>query len=90
MSTFRIFVNEDELKHVRKVLTEERLRLISVIKEKNPESIYELARILGRNRSSVMRDLRHLKKLGLVEFQNLGKRKKPVVNYEKISIVIPI
>ncbi len=90
MSTFRIFVNGDELKHVRKVLTEERIRLISVIKERNPESIYELARILGRNRSSVMRDLRHLKKLGLVEFQNLGKRKKPVVNYEKISIVIPI
>ncbi len=92
MSSFKIRVNKDDLDLVRKILTEERLRLIQVIKERNPKSIYELARILNRNRSSVMRDLKHLRSIGLIEFDDSGKRnrKKPIVRYEEINIVISL
>ncbi len=87
-----IHANADELDAIRKVLTPERIRIISMIRERRPGSIYELAKMLGRNRSSVMRDLKHLSSFGLVEFDTSGKRnrKRPVVNYSEINIVIPV
>ncbi len=91
-NSLRIYVRSEDMETVRKVLTPERIRIISMIKEKKPKSIYELAKMLGRNRSSVMRDLKHLTTLGLVEFDDSGRRnrKRPVVKYEEINIVIPI
>ncbi len=39
-----------------------------------------------------MRDLKHLSNFGLVDFDTSGKRnrKRPVVNYSEINIVIPV
>ncbi len=45
---------------IGKILTRERLRLLAVIREKTPESISELARILKRKESNVYNDLTFL------------------------------
>ena len=83
----------ESLDVLRKALTPERLKIIHVIKTKKPESIYELAKILGRDRASVTRDLEYLKLLGLIEFEDVKDvrdKKKPVVTYDEIVISIPV
>ncbi len=78
----------------RKVLTPERLKIMHVIREKEPKSVYELAKILGRDRRNVIKDLEILELLGLVEFEEekRGKRKsrRPVVPYNEIEVSIPV
>ena len=76
----------------RKVMTPERLRILHVIKKYKPKSIYELAKILGRDRRNLMKDLEILEMLGLIEFseEEHGKRKRkvPVINYDQIQVSI--
>ena len=78
----------------RKILTPERLRILQVIREKEPRSVYELAKVLGRDRRNVIKDLEILETLGLVEFseEERGKRKsrRPVVPYDEIVVSIPV
>jgi len=79
---------------LRKVLTPERLKVLHVIKEKKPKSVYELAKLLGRDRRNVVKDLGILEMVGLVKFveekERGRKRKVPVVPYDEIEIGIPI
>jgi len=78
----------------RKVLTPERLKILHVIREKRPKSVYELAKILCRDRRNVIKDLEILELLGLVEFEEekRGKRrsKRPIVPYDEIEVSIPV
>ncbi|WP_456330182.1 HVO_A0114 family putative DNA-binding protein [Archaeoglobus sp.] len=78
----------------RKMLTPERLRILQIIKEREPRSVYELAKVLGRDRRNVIKDLEVLEMLGLVEFseEKRGKRKsrRPIVPYDEIEVSIPV
>ncbi|MGB9926891.1 MAG: MarR family transcriptional regulator [Methanosarcina sp.] len=62
-----------------------------MIRERNPESISELARILNRSQSNVSNDVKYLEGIGLLEFEEKkGSHKKPVVNYDAVSITIDL
>ncbi len=77
---------------IGKILTRERLRLLAVIREKTPESISELARILKRKESNVYNDLTFLEGIGLLELKE-GKnhvKKVPVVDYDALHITVPL
>ncbi|RKY17788.1 MAG: ArsR family transcriptional regulator [Planctomycetota bacterium] len=67
----------ENLDVLRKILTPERLRILQVIRNERPGSIYELAKLLDRDRAAVVRDLEYLQQLGLVEFEEEkhGKRR---------------
>ena len=84
----------DNLDDLRKILTPERIRILQVIKNGKPNSIYELSKLLERDRSAVMRDLEFLNKLGFVEFKEerwkKRKSKKPIVPYDEIEVSIPV
>jgi len=84
----------DNLDDLRKILTPERIRILQVIKNGKPNSIYELSKLLERDRSAVMRDLEFLSKLGFVEFKEerwkKRKSKKPIVPYDEIEVSIPV
>jgi predicted transcriptional regulator len=84
----------ESLDVLRKILTPERLRILQVIRNERPGSIYELAKMLDRDRAAVVRDLEYLQQLGLVEFEEerKGKRRsrKPVVPYDEIEVSIPV
>lgn len=56
-----------DLEAARAVLTETRLSLLRLIREKEPESIAELARLAKRDFKSVHGDVELLKDLGLVK-----------------------
>ncbi|WP_333652296.1 HVO_A0114 family putative DNA-binding protein [Dissulfurispira sp.] len=84
----------ESLEVMRKAITTERVRILKIIKEKHPDSIYELAKLLGRNLKNVSDDVHYLAELGLIE---LGKGKSngrekiiPFVGYDKILLEIPV
>lgn len=83
----------ESLEVMRKAITEERLRILRVIKEKHPSSIYELAKMLNRNLKNVSDDVHYLADLGLIELEKTKdgrERTTPFVNYEKILLEIPV
>lgn len=84
----------DSYEAFRRVMTPERLKILHVIREEEPKSIYELAKLLDRDRRNVIKDLEILEMLDLVEFEEerRGKRKsrRPIVPYDEIEVSIPV
>lgn len=65
----------ESLKAVRKILTDKRLDVWRTIRDKKPESITHLAKILKREFRSVHRDILLLQDLGLIKMsEGPGKR----------------
>lgn len=84
----------ESLEVMRKAITHERVKIIKVIKDKHPQSIYELAKLLGRNLKNVADDVHYLSELGLIELEkgksNGREKTMPVVKYDKILLEIPV
>lgn len=84
----------ESLEVMRKAITPERVKILKVIREKHPESIYELAKLLHRNLKNVSDDVHYLADLGLIELEkgkSNGREKTiPIVNYSKILLEIPV
>jgi len=79
----------------RNLLTPNRLALLRAIRMKRPGSIYELAKITGRDLKNVQDDLRLLERYGLVRIghgRSSGKRKVriPHAVYNEIALRIAI
>lgn len=76
------------LEAVRALLTEKRLALLHLIRERRPKSINELAKITGRNFKNVYVDVMLLKQYGLVRTAAAAKvsRQRILVPYHAISI----
>ena len=74
----------------RRALTPKRLQLLHFIREKNPSSINELARIADRDIKNVADDIKYLAQIGLVEKQSFNKGIKPAFQYDKISLEIAV
>ncbi len=77
----------------RKVLTQKRLELLRTIKQKEPGSVYELAKVVDRDIKSVNTDLSILEELGLVSLEETQEERiriKPHVLFDKIKVEIEI
>ena len=75
---------------LNKIITPARLRLIRTIKKKNPKSISVLAKLLGRDRANVYRDLKYLEGLGLISLEQHKLETTPIFNFEKIHVEISV
>jgi predicted transcriptional regulator len=81
-----------DLALLRGVLSNEKARILHVLKTKQPNSIYELAKILSRDFKAVRQDVIFLEKAGFIEMipVHKGKRQKLkpllVVDVVKINI----
>lgn len=83
----------DSIDIMRAVLTNKRLLILKVIRERKPASVYELAKILGRDIKNVNQDLKLLSDSGLVTLEKTETDKKrvvPHVDYTKILLEIPV
>jgi predicted transcriptional regulator len=82
------------LEAARNFLTRERLGLLHTIRSRHPGSIYELAKMTGRDLKNVQEDVRLLEQHGLVRItkQPRGSRKVkiPRVPFEEIALKIAI
>lgn len=79
---------------LRQLLTNEKARILNVIKTQNPKSIYELAKKLGRGFKSVNDDIKLLERFGLIELTKEKTknrtRHKPEIVVENILINLKI
>jgi len=86
--------NFEGIEALRKLLSNERARILNTIKTKHPKSIYELARILQRDFKAVQEDIKLLERFGFIDLiaEKSGKRNrlKPILIAEEIKINIKI
>lgn len=79
---------------LRKLLSNEKARLMHTIKTKKPGSIYELAKMLERDLKSVNNDVKLLEKFGFIEMiaEKTGKRArlKPILSVDSMHITIKL
>lgn len=86
-------ISFDSIDAMRKVLTEERLKVLRAIKKEHPGSVYELAKKLKRDIKNTFNDVQFLAEAGLLELKKTkdGREKTtPLVNYDKIMLEIPV
>ncbi len=86
-------VSFDSIDSMRKVLTEERLRVLRTVRKERPASVYELAKKLKRDIKNTFNDVQFLAQAGLLELKKtkVGREKNtPLVNYDKILLEIPV
>ncbi|MEK6872087.1 MAG: hypothetical protein AABX16_04250 [Nanoarchaeota archaeon] len=83
-----------EVSELRQLLSNEKARLLHICKTKSPESIYMLAKLLGRDFKAVRHDIKFLEKYGFIELISSHKhgreRLKPVVDVDQLIITITI
>lgn len=77
---------------LRNLLSNEKARILHIVKSKQPNSLYELAKLLGRDFKSVRQDIAVLEKFGFIEMIPIhkGKREKlkPVMALDILEIKI--
>jgi len=77
---------------LRQLLSKEKAKILHTIKNKNPDSIYQLSRFLGRDFKAVFQDLKVLKKFGFIdlvqEAKGNRKRLKPVLAIDSLQVNI--
>jgi len=83
-----------DISKFRQLLSNEKAKILYVLKEEKPSSIYELARIVGRDFKSVRQDVKLLQHFGLVILKrsSKGKRKKliPIINLDKLEVIFEV
>ncbi|MBI5192495.1 MAG: ArsR family transcriptional regulator [Nitrospirae bacterium] len=78
---------------MQKILTKERLRILKTIKHKNPNSIYELAKILGRDIKNTYDDVVYLSDMGFIELKRVKEGREkivPSIPYNEILVKIAV
>lgn len=83
------------LEAARRLLTPNRLALLRTIRQKRPQSIYQLAQLVGRDMKNVQEDLRLLEEYELVALtrtRSRGNRQAriPEVPFGEIQVKIAI
>lgn len=80
------------LQELRQALGNEKAKILNIIKNQKPESVYKLAKILGRDFKAVRDDIKILEKFGFIELkpETKGKRKslKPEIALDSLQINI--
>ncbi|MEK6589720.1 MAG: MarR family transcriptional regulator [Nitrospinota bacterium] len=86
-------ISFESIDDMRKILTEERLKILKTIKKEHPQSIYELAKMIHRDIKNTFDDVQFLAQAGLVELRktkNGREKTTPLVNYNRILLEIQI
>lgn len=83
---------ESEVSVLRQLFSNEKARLLHICKTKEPASIYELAKLLGRDFKAVRHDIKLLERYGFIELISSHKqgreRLRPVVDLDQLNITI--
>ena len=75
----RFILNFEAFDDIAQLMRTSNLELIEAIVSDEPASIRQLADVVDRDYREVHRNLTELESLGVVEFENDGSRKKPVL-----------
>jgi predicted transcriptional regulator len=75
---------------LQRLLSAKNVQLLQTIAREEPQSIREAARLVDRDVRQVHDNLSELETLGLVEFEQVGRSKKPTVWYDDIRIELAV
>ncbi len=79
---------------VRKLLSNEKARILHTIKTKSPNSIYSLAKLLGRDFKAVTEDIKLLERFGFIDMvsERTGKRERlrPRLIVDSINLIVKL
>ncbi len=67
-------------------ITPERQKILETLRAEDVESVTALADRLGRDKSQVSRDLATLAGLGVLTFEESGRRKRPVLTQDTLVV----
>jgi len=79
-------LNLSSERELSRLMSEKNLELLHAIAEHEPSSIRELAETVDRDYREVHRNLEELETLNVVEFEEVGRSKKPTVWYDNIEV----
>jgi predicted transcriptional regulator len=83
----RVWVSS--LDSLAKVLTQKNMLLLEIIRNAQPQSLSELARLSDRAVSNLSRTLHSMERLGLVEFaETASRRKVPTVLCTRVKLEV--
>jgi len=86
--------NFEGISALRQLLSNEKAKILHIIKTKKPSSIYNLAKIINRDFKSVNEDVKFLERFGFIDLiaEKTGKRErlKPVIVVDSIHINIRV
>lgn len=86
----RLGSSKSDISLVRSLLATEKARILYILKKNQPNSIYELAKVLGRDIKTVRQDVLLLEKIGVIELipVHKGNRQKikPLLVADSIEI----
>ena len=91
---YDIVLSFPDISYLSKVVSPERVRIYQTIKNKNPSSIYELSKMLGRSLSNVQRDVHELANMGIIELKKTRKKGQkrvilcPLYNWDGFDIAV--
>jgi predicted transcriptional regulator len=77
------FANERQL---GEVFNERTYRLLRVIRDEEPGSIRETARVVDRDKKNVHGELSTLEALGVIRFEEDGRSRRPVFPFDSLVI----
>jgi len=87
-------IDFSDIQLIRSLLSNEKGRILHLLKHKEVGSIYGLAKELGRDFKSVHTDLKMLERFGFIDFTShkKGKRKslQPILTTDKINLIINV
>ncbi|MCS7134525.1 MAG: hypothetical protein NZ889_01555, partial [Candidatus Pacearchaeota archaeon] len=87
-------IRQPSLQELRSLLSNEKARLLWLIKTKKPRSVYELTKLSGRHFKAVRQDLDILEKFGLIKFikekEKNREKLKPVLCADKLILHITL
>ena len=80
----------ENLETFGRVFRSTNLELLEAIVEHEPGSIRELSRLVDRNPPEVLENVNELADYGLIELEENGSAKRPVVWYDEIDADLPL
>ena len=86
-------ISFESIDGLRNVLTKRRLELLSMVKHKKPQSVYELSKLLNRDLKSVNIDLKILEANDFIEFEKVSEGRQrliPKVSFDNIKITVEV
>lgn len=79
--------DEDDL---QRLLSPANLTLLREIRNNEPDSMRAAAELVGRDFKEVHRNLTELERLNVIEFEESGRAKRPVVRFDEIDVEVSL
>jgi predicted transcriptional regulator len=85
-----LVLNLPSYAELARLMREKNLELLRALAQHNPASIRETAELVERDYKEVHRNLGELETLGVVEFEEDGRSKRPVVRLDDLEIDVSL